>query len=158
MIASILSRMRVLLWLLAAMFACAVTANAATDQRQHYSPISRTAVGLLGKLTLSKSYAAFTKLRGHMELRYAGTIRCKGGDPFGCGDIYAVTNAASFARANRKVRSFCAVRWLGIATLPRAKGSTDPLEIGVSLFDIADYRAYSPDTLGLCSGDTYSQD
>lgn len=152
------------LWLLIVVLALSVMAKAdpplitLSDKPETYSPVSRYAQAGLGKLRLSKSSAAFAKLRGHMVLQYAGRIPCKADEPYGCGEIYAVTNAAAFARANRKNKTFCAPRWLGIAPSPSPQGGYEALEIAVSQFDIADYRDYAPDKTGLCAGDTYSQD
>ncbi|MBM3549746.1 MAG: hypothetical protein FJX54_22635 [Alphaproteobacteria bacterium] len=142
--------------LLAAMlaFVCLAEVRAdpmPTEKRRQYEPYSRGTSHTLGTMWLSTTYARFSRLKGRMLLEHAGVWPEDGNFELRGAKIYRVTNPEPYFELNKGKNGFCGepVRWIGVRKL----GGD---EVRVTFFTIADYRAYNPNSHGLCSGDSYT--
>lgn len=125
-----------------------------------YSPVSKYAIARLGDLKLSATSLTFQRLKGRMELRFAGSLPCNGWDGLSCARVYEVLNGEAYFLRNKKKGEPCpdAPRWVAIAPVPPIGTTPNTQDIWVSVFDIADYRSYTPDKLGLCGANVFSRD
>lgn len=127
-----------------------------TETARRYDADSNGTSATLGNLTLSRTAARFSRLKGEMKLRHAGVRPSTGaGDTEFTGDVYEVLNPDAFFAPNRGKNGFCGqpVRWVTVRALP---GSPEDGRIRLGLLTIADWKAYDPSKPGACSADSFA--
>ena len=124
---------------------------------REYDPVSIGTDSLLGTLYMSDKFASFSKLKGHMDLQFAGTMPDFGDTQLSNAHVYRITNAESFFRKNKLANGYCGdkVFWLGVRVLPQLPGLLRwPRDsIRVTLITNPDYRKLTPGSV--CSGSSY---
>ena len=126
-------------------------ASLPTAVARTYEAYSNNTDYLLGTMHLSTTFVSFSVLEGSMDIEFVG----KAPDPEKLSktdaDIYRVRNPDQFFQLNKGRNGFChePIRWFGIVPL----GSNSIVRI--FFYTISDYREYRPDSLGLCSADSY---
>jgi hypothetical protein len=125
-----------------------------------YLPISSGTDSALGFLRLSERFASFSRIKGHMDLEFAGVLPDFGIRQISGASIYRVVNADEFYRDNRVTLGPCPrpITWLGVVLLKDFQPApNEPRNaVRVSLFTISNYRNYDPNQPGLCRTDTYA--
>jgi len=107
-----------------------------------------TPAGLsMGELKLSRNFASFSIARGHMDLRFVGTVACRRTEKYWyvppCGHLYRVENADQFAAENPNT---CPAHWLAV----RDFSSSGLNYIDLQIYSVADIHQYDPNKPGLC--------
>jgi len=124
-----------------------------------YTPTAADVLAILGNMRLGEEFASFSRLKGHMDLQFVGTmpdyIRLK--DPEI--QVYRVINADEFFRMNPAVPILCKgpIKWMGVTLLEDIQNPlTAPARgVSISFFDLSDYREFTPRWVGFCGAQTF---
>ena len=91
-----------------------------SDAVRSYDPVSENAQADLGQMRLSKTFASFSELRGHMDLEFAGTLPDSREEMVSGAHVYKIRNADRYFEQNKNARGFChrKVYWLALRMEP----------------------------------------
>lgn len=124
---------------------------------REYDPVSVNTESLLGPLHMSSKIATFSKLKGHMDLNYAGTMPNFGDTELSNARVYRITNAEEYFEANKSADGYCGEKafYLGVRALPKLPGLLrwPRNSVRVTLLANPDYKKLTPGSV--CSGDSY---
>ena len=106
----------------------------------------------LGTLWLSDHFAAFTRLKGHMDLKFWDVERDSPDDGLSGAQIFRITNAREYFLKNKGTNGYCdrAPKWLVVHKLEPMLPYILPGEVELFFIDVDDMRQFRWTKPGLC--------